>query len=87
MRVVDEDRRAVVRAGQLQPSLGAAELSPAPRIRARASLPVAIARPAATAAFCTWKAPTSGSLTLYVATAMRDGDDLREAVDRAADAA
>ena len=26
--------------------------------------PVAIARPAATAAFCTWKPPTSGSFTL-----------------------
>ena len=49
------------------------------------SAPVAIARPAATAAFCTWKAPTSGSFTFISGAAMRDGDDLREAVDGAAD--
>ena len=64
--VVDEDRRAVRLADQFEPALGALQALRAPRTRARGSLPVAIARPAATSAFSTWKSPTSGSRTRVV---------------------
>ena len=58
--VVDEDRRAVLLAHQLEPALGALEPRSAAKTAA-GSPPVAIASPAATSAFSTWKSPTSGS--------------------------
>ena len=61
--IIDEDRRAVFLSDEIEPALGALEL----RQRAEppaGSLPVAMASPAATSAFSTWKAPGSGSRTL-----------------------
>ena len=60
VRIVDEDRRAVVLAHELEPALGARAASRAPRAPSFGSTPVAIARPSATSALLTWNAPVSG---------------------------
>ena len=61
VRVIDENRRAVAVADEFEPALGALRFSSAANTRA-GSPPVAMASPAATSAFSTWNAPTSGNL-------------------------
>ena len=65
VRVIDEDRRAVALADAFEPALGAFEMFEAANT-ASASLPVPMARPAATSAFSIWNSPTSGSLIVYL---------------------
>jgi len=63
MRVIDEDRRAVALSGKLKTAFRAGE-SLQCREYTRRHGAGRDGKTAATAALCTWKPPTSGSLTL-----------------------
>jgi len=60
VRVVDEDRRAVVFADRSSRPFAPSRCSSVASTAA-GSLPVPIASPAATSAFSIWNSPTSGS--------------------------